>query len=78
MYSFLDREGQISLRFSKEDQALMFKVPGSGSSIQHGSVMNGYALVSIDKMKDEEFLKLHLQKSWIFVQALKPKSANKK
>ena len=78
MFSFLDKEGRLSLRFSKEEQEAFIKEFDSTHSIQHGAVMNGYAIVPEKVFNDAELLKSHFSKSLAFVKTLEPKVSKKK
>lgn len=78
MFSFLDKEGMLSLRFSKEEQEAFIAEYDTTHSIQHGAVMNGYAIVPEEVFKNVELLHLTFAKSLAFVKTLKPKATKKK
>ena len=78
MFSFLDKDGMLSLRFSKEEQLAFIKEFETIHSIQHGSIMNGYAIVPESVFNDSKALMAQFAKSLAFVKTLKPKATKKK
>ena len=78
MFSFLDKEGMLSLRFSKEEQEAFIEAFDTSHSIQHGAVMKGYAVVPEFVLNDTELLRTHFSKSLAFVKTLAPKATKKK
>lgn len=78
MFSFLDKDGMLSLRFSKEVQEAFITEFDTTHSIQHGSIMNGYAIVPESVFNDSKALMAQFAKSLAFVKTLKPKPTKKK
>ncbi|MCB0481177.1 MAG: hypothetical protein KDC83_07075 [Flavobacteriales bacterium] len=78
MFSFLDKEARLSLRFSDEGQKEFMEKHNAPLSIQYGSVMRGYAVVPLDLQKDIEALKPYFAQSVAFISSLKPKPTTKK
>ena len=78
MFSFLDKEGYISIRFSKTDLEKFKKEYRAKPSIQYGSVMRGYALVPKKLYKDIPLLSKFLKRSYKYVSSLEPKPSKKK
>ena len=78
MFSFLDKEGMLSLRFSQDEQEAFIAEHDTSHSIQHGSIMNGYALVPEDVFNKSELLIAQFAKSLAFVKTLPIKGSNKK
>ena len=78
MFSFLDKEGKLSIRLSKEEQELFLKKYNAELSIQYGSVMRGYVVVPDDMMDKFKTLSKYFGMSYDFVSSLKPKPTKKK
>ena len=78
MFSFLDKEGKMGLRFSKEYLVEFNKKYGGGPNVQYGSVMNGYAIIPDDLLEDTDKLLEYLEISYQFITTLKPKPSKKK
>ena len=78
MFSFLDKEGNMGLRLSKEDREEFMKTFQSGPMIQHGRIMKEYVIVLHDMIEDTTSLKPYLEKSVAYVSGLKPKPSKKK
>lgn len=78
MFSFLDKEGKMGLRFSKEYLVDFNNKYGGGPNIQYGSVMNGYAIIPNDLLENTEKLLEYLEISYQFAGSLKPKPSKKK
>jgi len=78
MFSFLDKEGYISIRLGKEELEKFTKEYRSKPSIQYGSVMREYVLVPKKLYKDIKLLSKYLKISYKYVSSLKPKPTKKK
>lgn len=78
MFSFLDKEGKLSIRLSEEEQEAFIKKHKAELSIQHGAVMRGYVLVPVELMKKVKPLTAYFKKSYDFTASLKPKPSKKK
>jgi len=77
MFTFLDKEGKLSLRFSKEVQEAFIKKHKAELSIQYGSVMRGYAVVP-EKLMNLKSLKPYFARSYKYINSLEPKATTKK
>lgn len=77
MFTFLDKQGQLSIRFSQEEQAAFIKKHQAELSIQHGSVMRGYVMVP-EKMMTFKKLKPYFELSYNYINSLEPKATKKK
>jgi hypothetical protein len=73
MFSFVDGNGVLALRFSNEDLEVFNAEFGGGPVLQYGSVMRGYGAVPEALLKDEDRLKGWFLKSVAHVLSLKPK-----
>ena len=78
MFSFLDKEGTVALRFSDDDWTKFTDTYDSGPSIQYGKTMNSYATVPADLLADTETLAVWFERSHDFIATLKPKPTTKK
>ena len=78
MFSFLDKENRLSIRFSKTDQAEFIEQHETTVSIQYGSIMNGYAIVPQSLLERTDELKPYFQMSIDYVLSLKSKPSKKK
>ncbi len=78
MFSFLSKEGEIAIRFSKEEQEAFMEKHNAGPSIQYGSVMRGYVTVPEDMLARFDELAAYLKKSYEYIASLEPKPTTKK
>ena len=78
MFSFLDKEGKLSIRLSTEEQAAFIKKHKAELSIQHGAVMRGYVVVPDKLMRKVKELSAYFKLSYDFTASLKPKPSKKK
>lgn len=78
MFSFLDKEGKMGLRLSKEDLEEFETKFETGPNIQHGRVMKEYVVIPDDLLENSEMLLFYLNKSYDYAKVLKPKGAKKK
>jgi len=75
MFSFLSKEGELSLRLSESDREVFVKKYKSKPSIQHGVVMKEYVLVSEALFKKTAELIPWLEKSFGYAKLLKSKKS---
>ena len=73
MFSFIDKEGLLSLRLGKEDLAAFIKKYKTQNSVQHGAMMKEYALVPAALFKKTKELGPWFAKSFDYASSLKPK-----
>ena len=78
MFSFLARDGEISLRFNKPEQEKFMSDHQAAPSIQYNSVMHGYAIVPESVLNDQVLLHKYFQLSFENAKTLKPKPTKKK
>ena len=78
MFSFLDKEGTVAIRFSDNDWTEFTTTYDSGPSIQYGKTMNGYATVPADLLADTDALSPWLERSYHYIASLKPKPTARK
>ncbi|HAW18717.1 MAG TPA: hypothetical protein DCX14_00905 [Flavobacteriales bacterium] len=77
MFSFLDKEGKVSIRFSDAELEIFLEKYSTEGSIQHNSVMRGYAIIPQDMLEDTNKLVPYFQKSLDYIGSLKPKPTKK-
>ena len=78
MFSFLDKEGMLSLRLDNNDREKFLKKYSTSLSIQHGRVMKEYVLVPVALQSNLPELQPYFQSSYTYTSSLKPKPTKKK
>ncbi|MGB0428897.1 MAG: hypothetical protein ACPGLV_00390 [Bacteroidia bacterium] len=73
MFSILNKENQLGIRLSKDEQAKFKSIYDSGIFMSHGAVMRDYVLVPESMLTDSELLAKYIKMSWNFVNTLPPK-----
>lgn len=73
MFSFLDKEGTMGLRLSKEDLESFIQDHKSQLMEQHGRTMKEYAVISQALLENTELLEEYFAKSHTYVSSLKRK-----
>jgi hypothetical protein len=73
MFSFLNKDGQLGMRFSKEVQEKYIKEFDTTVFKSHGAVMRGYVLIPDPMLEDLDKLAEYLNESYDYIMSLKPK-----
>jgi hypothetical protein len=73
MFSFLDKEGVLGIRLSKENREAFEEEYKTGPFIQYNAVMNGYVTIPQEVLDNAELTKHYLNLGLEFVSSLKPK-----
>ncbi len=73
MFSFLDGDGAMALRLSKELADEFLSKYESGPVIQYGSVMRGYVSIPDDLLSNTDELGSWFQKAYRWIGTLEPK-----
>lgn len=73
MFSLLNKDGQLGLRFSKEVQEKYIREWGTTLFKSYGSVMRGYVLIPDHMLEDLDKLADFLNESYDYVMTLEPK-----
>lgn len=73
MFSQLNKNGELGIRFSKEIQQTYFEKFNTSYYISYGAKMNGYILVTDEMWKDENLIFSVLHESFTFVMSLPAK-----
>ena len=77
MFSFLDGDGTMALRLSKELSEEFLSKYTSGPVMQYGSVMRGYVSVPDDLLSDTSELTSWFNKAFDWIGTLEPKATKK-
>jgi hypothetical protein len=77
MFTYLDNEGKLGVRLSKEDGDSFVEKYKTQPFIQYNAVMRGYVSIPHDLLADTKELKAYLVKSYDYVSGLKPKPTKK-
>lgn len=73
MFSMLNKDGKIGIRFSKEVQKQYIKKFKTTLYKSHGAVMNGYILIPEEMLGNLNSLAKLLNESYDYVMSLDPK-----
>ncbi len=73
MFSLLNKDGQLGIRFSKEVQEKYMKEFDTTIFKSHGAVMRGYVLIPDQMLEDLDMLSAYLNESYDYVMTLEPK-----
>jgi len=73
MFSLLNKDGELGIRFSKEKQVEYMEKWESGIYKSYGAVMRGYVLIPDSIINDLDTLAQYLDESYDHVMGLKPK-----
>jgi hypothetical protein len=73
MFSALNKDGEIGIRFSKEVQEKYFKKYNTTFFKSYGAVMKGYILIPDNMLNDIDTLVQLLNESYDYVMSLDPK-----
>ena len=73
MFSLLNKQGQLGIRFAKEEQKKYLEKFNTSLFKSYGSVMRGYVLIPDDMLEDLDTLSTYLNESYDYVMSLEPK-----
>jgi len=73
MFSLLNKDGQLGIRFSKQVQDKYIKEFNTTIFKSYGAVMRGYVLIPDHMLKDLDKLSEYLNESYDYVMTLEPK-----
>ncbi|MGD2026487.1 MAG: hypothetical protein PVI99_01610 [Anaerolineales bacterium] len=73
MFSVLNKDGQLGIRFSKSVQERYIQEFGTTIFKSHGAVMKGYVLIPDHLFEDLDNLAEYLNESFDYVMTLEPK-----
>ena len=73
MFSLLNKDGEIGIRFSKEIQKKYLEEWDTTLYKSYNAIMRGYVLVPENMLEDLDHLAKFLDESYDYVMSLKPK-----
>lgn len=73
MFSLLNKDLELGIRFSKEVQEKYIKKFNSDYFKSHNATMKGYVLIPEEMLQDLDQLSVYLNESYDYVMSLKPK-----
>jgi hypothetical protein len=73
MTSFIDRDGDVSIRLGKADRERFIADYGSRIAMQYGREMKEFAVVPDDLLRRQDELRPWFVRSWEWVGTLEPK-----
>ena len=73
MFSLVNKEGEIGIRFSKETQKEYMEKFDSTHFKSHGATMNGYILITDKMLENLDDVAKYLNESYDYIMTLKPK-----
>lgn len=73
MFSILNKDGDLGIRFSKDVQKKYIEDWGTTFFKSHGATMRGYVLVPESMLHDLDHLATVLMESYHYVRGLEPK-----
>lgn len=73
MFSFLNKAGELGMRFSKEVQQQYLEQLETTLFKSHGAVMRGYVTIPDAMLQDLDQLAVYLNESYDYVMSLPPK-----
>ncbi len=77
MFSFMDKEGHMSLRLNQTDIEAFIATHKSSHSIQHGRTMKEFVIVPNSLLGKTKELLGYFMSSYNYVKSLKPKTKKK-
>lgn len=73
MFSLLNKDGELGMRFSKQVQEKYIQEFGTTIFKSHGAVMRGYVLIPDRMFEDLDKLSGYLNESYDYIMTLDPK-----
>lgn len=73
MFSLLNKDGEIGIRFSKEVQKKYLEEFNTTLYKSYNAVMQGYVLIPEEMLKDLDNVAKYLDESYDYVMSLEPK-----
>ena len=73
MFSLLNKEGELGIRFPKQVQEKYIQEFGRTIFKSHGATMRGYVLIPDEMLEDLDKLSGYLNESYDYVMSLEPK-----
>ncbi|MCI5057684.1 MAG: hypothetical protein MRY83_16335 [Flavobacteriales bacterium] len=73
MFSLLNKDGELGMRYSKDVQKQYFEKYNTSYLMSHGAKMNGYIRIPEEMLEDLDLLAELLEESHKYVLSLDPK-----
>ena len=73
MFSLLNKDGELGIRFSKDVQQKYLEVFDTTLYKSYGAIMKGYVLIPDSMLEDLDTLAVYLNESYEYVLTLEPK-----
>lgn len=73
MFSQVNKDGEIGIRFSKEVQMRYMEELGTTYFKSYGSVLKGYVLIPENMLADLDMMSHYLNESYDYIMTLEPK-----
>lgn len=73
MFALLNKEGQLGIRLSKEEQKKFDEAYGAEPLLSHGAKMRDYVLIPDILLSDKKLLSAYLKKGLTYAKVLPPK-----
>ena len=77
MFSLLNKDGELGIRFSKDVQKKYIEQFPTTIFKSYGAVMRGYVLIPDHMLEDLDALAVYLNESYDFVMSLEPNQSRK-
>jgi len=78
MFTFMDKEGNVSIRLPQDEREKFIKKFKTELSVQHGVIMKEYVLVPEALLKKTKELKPYIEMSFAYAKSLNAKPTKKK
>lgn len=78
MFTYLDKDGVLGIRLSKEDEKAFVEKYNTPPYMQYGAVMRGYVTIPDEMFQDTEAVRPYLEMSYAYINSLKPKPTTRK
>ena len=73
MFTLLNKDAEIGIRFSKQQQAAFIKEHNTTLYKSYGAVMKGYVLIPNEMLLNKETVAKYMDESYDYVMSLDPK-----
>lgn len=73
MFSLLNKDGELGIRFDKKTQEQYFETYNTGHLHSYGAIMRGYIKLTPKMLKDKKLIIKLLNESYDYVMSLEPK-----
>lgn len=78
MFSFVNKDGELGIRLSKDDYKAFYEAYNSKPFISYGATMREYVTIPENMVEDTNKIAELLEKSFDYIDSLPPKPTTKK